>query len=549
MTHKRQILKSASVITLATIVSRICGYLRDQRITLLLGTSVTADSFILALRIPNLVRRLVAEGALSASFIPLFTGYLREKSAEEVWDFAARVFWSLCVALAGVAVLGVVFSHQVISLFTLFGQGPAHWEEAVYLNRIIFPYVFFIGLAALAGAILNSFHVFGLPAATPILSNLAIILFSVGVLYRPIMNWAPAAYRTPAVALSVGVILGGALQCAVLLRDLARRGMHFRFAVSFRDPAVRALGRLMIPGFFGIGIYQINFFVGTIFATSARLPQGSVTSLYVADRIMELVLGTFAIAVSTAILPMMSHQAAAGNYADMKKTFAFSTRFVSFVTIPAAVGLFLLREPIVKVLFQHGEFAAESTALTSRALLYYSLGLPGFAAVKLVVPLFYAMRDTATPVRVAAYAMVLNVLLNILFLAAFSRYLSNGSPALASALSAYLNFSMLFVLFRRRFGRVGARAISLSLAKISICAATMGLGCAALRSCVHFDSFRHVGAQAGILVAMIALSVGVYLAVAWLLRCEELVEASSLFRRAELAPAGASYGVEGLSHD
>jgi putative peptidoglycan lipid II flippase len=545
LTHKRQILKSASIITFATVVSRICGYLRDQRITLLLGTSATADSFILAFGIPNLVRRLVAEGALSASFIPVFTGYLRDRSPEETWNFAGRVFWTLSLVLAAVTVLGVVFSHQVIALLTLFGREPAHWEQAVYLNRIIFPYVFFIGLASLAMAILNSFGVFGLPATMPILSNFTIILFSVGLVYRPIMSWAPMGYRSPAVALSAGVLLGGALQLAVLLQGLARRGMHFRFGISLRDPGVRALGRLMIPAFFGMGIYQINFFVGRIFAASARLPQGSVTSLYVADRITELVVGTFAIAVSTAILPMMSRQAAERDYAGLKNTFGFSTRLVSFVTIPAAVGLFVLRAPIVKVLFQHGEFASQSTTLTSRALLYYALGLPGFAAVKLVVPLFYALRDTVTPVRVAAYAMVLNVLLNILFLAVFPRYLSNGSPALASGLSAYLNFSLLFALFRQRFGTVGTRAILRSIAKISICSVAMGLGCVTLRNCAHFDSFRRVVSQAGILAAIIALCVGAYLALAWLLRCEELFEASSLFRRGEVALTGTSNWVRG----
>ena len=164
------------------------------------------------------------------------------------------------------------------------------------------------------------------------------------------------------------------------------------------------MGRLMIPGFLGIGVYQINFFLNTVFATSRHLPAGSVTSLYVADRVMELTLGCFAIAVSTAILPMLSRQAVAGKIADMRKTFAFALRMVLFVTIPAAAGLILLREPIVQVLFQHGKFSAQSTALTSRALLYYSLGLPGFAGIKLVAPLFYSLKDTATPVRVGVYA-------------------------------------------------------------------------------------------------------------------------------------------------
>jgi putative peptidoglycan lipid II flippase len=279
--------------------------------------------------------------------------------------------------LGAITALGAVFSRQVIAALTIMGGSATNWDLAVYLNRIILPYIFIVSLGALAAAILNSLHVFGLPAASPILFNLSMIVFSLGVVYRPIMRWAPVQYRSPAVALAVGVLVGGSVQLAVLLRAVYVRGMRFRPQVSFSDPGVRTVGRLMIPGFLGIGVYQINFFMNTVFATSRRLPAGSVTSLYVADRVMELTLGCFAIAVSTAILPMLSRQAVAGKIADMRKTFEFALRMVLFVTIPAAAGLILLREPIVQVLFQHGKFSAQSTALTSRALLYYSTGPSG----------------------------------------------------------------------------------------------------------------------------------------------------------------------------
>ncbi|MFZ0634855.1 MAG: murein biosynthesis integral membrane protein MurJ [Candidatus Acidiferrales bacterium] len=535
MTEKRQILQSASAITLATIISRICGYLRDQRITLLLGTSVAADSFILAFRIPNLLRRLVGEGSVTASFVPVFTGYIANKSKEEAWEFAQRAFSTFTVVLAAITVLGVIFSNRVIYLFALVGGHRMDWGFAVYLNRIIFPYVFFIGLSALAMAILNSYHVFGLPASTPIVFNLTLIAFSMSALYVPIMKWAPLPYRSPAVALGVGVLVGGALQFLMQVPELVRRGMRFRFQVSFKDPGIRTVATLMIPGFFGIGLYQINFFVDTIFAMSPKMPQGSITSLYVADRVVELALGTFALAISTALLPMLSRQANDARFADMTTTFAFALRFVSFITVPAAVGLILLREPILRVMFQHGRFAADSTALTTRPLLCYSLGLPAFAAVKLIVPVFYSLRDTVTPVRVAAVALAVNVCLNVIFLHFLFRSLSNAGPALATAAAAYVNFGALFVIFRKRFGRVGATAILGSLARTAVCAAVMGAACAAMLHFVEARGNDHFLFQAASLAAMIAVSLGIYAAAARLLRCEELHEVFAFLRSTLLA--------------
>jgi putative peptidoglycan lipid II flippase len=513
--HKRQILKSASVISIITVVSRILGYVRDQRLTLLLGTTGLADSFVLAYRIPNVLRRLVGEGSMTASFIPVFTDYMRNKSREETWGFANRLFWTFCLILAPLTVLGVIFSPYFVRFFSMFGKNQVQ-IEAIYLNRLMFPYILFIGMAALAMAILNCFHIFGLPAATPILLNISFITFSVAIVWRH--------FSSPAAALAVGVLVGGIFQFFLQVPQLVKHGMSFKFAVSFTDPGVLRVAKLMVPGFLGIGIAQINLLVDTIFANAKVMPEGSLVSLYVADRVTELVLGGYAIAVATAILPMMSHQASAGDYEGMKKTFLFSLRIVSFITIPATVGLVILREPIVQVLFQHGLFVAESTRLTARALLYYSLGLPAFAAVKLIVPAFYSTQDTRTPVRVAVLALLANILLNVIFLFYFFPKLKNGGPALASALAGYFTVFTLFVVFRLRFGRLGTRDVAASLAKIAVCAGVMGVVCWGALKYSRFDSIGHFFPRLVVFVALIGGATLTYLAVAWLLRCAEISE-------------------------
>lgn len=530
MNQKKQILKSASVISLVTVVSRILGYLRDQRITLLLGTTPTADAFVLAYRIPSLVRRLVGEGAVTASFIPIFANYLNNKPREEVWEFAQRLFWTLAVLLACITMLGIVFSAQFMRLFTFFAPGQPAMEQAVYLNRIIFPYIYFIGLSALAMAILNCFHVFGTPAATPVLLNISIIVASVAAVSRH--------FSSAAVSLGVGVLIGGALQFLILLPQLVRRGMRFDFALSLRHEGVRSVGGLLAPGFFGIGVAQINFFIGTIFATSSRMPSGSVTALYVAERVMELVMGGYAIAVATAILPMMSHQAAAGAMEEMKSTLAFSLRIVSFITIPAAVGLVVMREPIITVLFQHGEFVAESTGLTTRALFYYAFGLPAFAAIKLIVPAFYSTHDTRVPVRVAACSLGLAVALNVVFLRWFSSVFGNGGPALATVIAAYLNFFALFAIFRLRFGRLGTLNILASLARSGVCAGIMGTICWMALSVSGFDNYSHFLPRLAILGVLLAAAAGTYLLLAWVMRCDELSEVYGVAMQVEPPAAG-----------
>ncbi len=474
MTDKKQILKSASIITLVTIISRILGYVRDQRIVLLLGTSLAADSFVLAYRIPNLFRRLVGEGSMTASVIPVFTTWMREKPKKEVWDFANRLFWTLALVAAGITVLGIVFSPFVVKAFT-FSSGGTDWTQAVELNRIIFPYIFFISLAALAMGILNCFHIFGLPAATPVLLNLAIILFSMGVVWH--------YFHRPAISLAVGVLVGGALQFLVQVPLLVEKGMKFNFGISFSHPGIQSVARLMVPRFFGIGIGQINFFVDTYFANAGLMPRGSLTALYVADRVMELVLGGYAIAVATAILPMMSHQAAANDYSGLTK-------------------------------------------LTARALLYYAVGLPALATVKLIVPAFYSTKDTKTPVIVAGISLVINLALNILFLnnTWFFHRVQNGGPALATGLACYFDFFALFIIFRLRYGALGTKEILKSFAKVSLCAGIMGVACYLGAHYTSFTTHSRFIVQLLVFTGLLGGATALYLGLAWVFRCHEIEE-------------------------
>jgi putative peptidoglycan lipid II flippase len=516
LTEKKQILKSASIISLVTIGSRILGYVRDQRMAFLLGTSLSANSYVLAYRIPNLFRRLVAEGSMTASFIPVFTTYMREKSKEEVWDFANKLFWTLALLVAMITVLGMVFSPAVVHTFTASSGKNVSWDQAIALNRIIFPYLFFVALAALAMGILNCFHIFGLPAATSIFLNLSVILFSAGFVWR--------YFKDPAVSLAVGVLVGGALQFLIQVPSLVQKGMKFNFGISFTHPGIQNVARLMLPRFFGIGIGQINLFVDTYFSTANKMPEGSLAALYVADRVMELVLGGYAIAVATAILPMMSHQAAAKDYDALKKTLTFSVRIVAFITIPAALGLMILREPIIRVLFQHGQFLADSTRLTARALLYYAIGLPALASVKLIVPAFYSTRDTKTPVIVGSISLMINIVLNIVFLQFFFKRVQNGGPALATAIACFFDFFALFIVFRLRYGALGITEILNSFAKIFACSGIMGVACWLGMHYTQFTAHSRFFVQLSVFTALLVGATALYLGLAWAFRCREVEE-------------------------
>ncbi|HYR85997.1 MAG TPA: murein biosynthesis integral membrane protein MurJ [Terriglobia bacterium] len=516
MSEHRHLLRSASVITAATILSRIFGYIRDSRVAFLLGAGTANDAYTIAYRIPNLLRRLVGEGAVSAAFIPVFSLYLAEDKKKEAWEFANAMLTMITIFLAGITVLGVVFSPLIVKLFAAgFSETPGKMDLTSTLNRIMFPYIFVVSLSALTMGILNSLQRFAEPALAPVLLNLSVITFSfLGGLFGDVTK-----------ALAVGVVVGGVLQLAIQIPPLLRSGWPIRLKLDFSHPGVQRVTKLMVPVIFGVGVVQVNMLVDSQFAS--YLKEGSVTSLYIAGRVMELALGSYAVAVTTVILPLLSRQAAGRRIDEMKRTLNFATRLVLFITFPATAGLILLRHQIIEVLFQHGDFDAASTALTAWALLFFAPGLSAFSMVKVIVPAFYALQDTRTPVQIAFIAMFLNIALNLLFI----RPLENGGPALATTSAAFFNSLALLIIFRKRYGSFGVRSIVHSVMKFMIASAALAV--------VGYIVIHWPGLYAGPMtqkVVALALTItaaaGTYFGTATLLHSRELAELREV-RRSE----------------
>jgi len=525
MSEHRHLLKSASLISAFTIISRIFGYIRDSRIAFLLGAGTAADAYTTAYRIPNLLRRLVGEGAVSAAFIPVFTYYIMENREEDGWEFANTMLTLITLFLTAATVAGILLSPWLVRLFASgFGATPGKLQLTSALNRIMFPYIFLISLSALSMGILNSFHRFGAPAFAPVVLNCTIITFSfLGGLFGDVTR-----------ALAVGVVVGGVLQLATQVPSLFKIGWKIRFKLDFKHPGVQRFVRLMVPVIFGVGIVQINVLVDTQFAS--YLTEGSVTAIHIADRVMELVLGVYAVSVSTVILPLLSRQAALRQMHELKITLNFATRLILFITFPATVGLILLRREIIEVLFQHGDFTSSSTALTAWALPFFALGLSAFSMVKVIVPAFYALQDTRTPVKIAFVAMFLNIGLNFLFI----RPLQNGGPALATSASAFFNSLALLIIFYRRYGSFGVREIAVSVAKFSVASVALA---AVAYGVIQLPGLYagHISQKVFALGVTIAAGAGTYFGTARLLRVRELSEFRVVRETRAESPVGAVY--------
>ena len=514
MSESHGMMRSVSAMSLATLLSRILGYFRDNLQATLLGAANVSDAFIIAFRIPNLLRRLVGEGALTSAFVPTFSRYLKEGDSERLWRFANRMFFTLLVVLAVLTLLGVAFSPQLVKVLAYgFRISPEKWDLTIQLNRMMFPYIFFISLAALASGILNSLGSFALPAFTPVLLNLSIILAAL-LFSRNFSN--------PAFAFAGGVLVGGLLQFLVQVPSLIRRGMTFRPEVSFSDKGIRQVGRLMLPRIFGAGITQINLIVDSQFASS--LAAGSVSHLYYAGRVTELTLGIFAISLSTVILPTLSRLVAEEKVEEARGTLRTALRLIFFICLPAAVGLIVFREPIISILFERGRFDAEATRFTSEALAYYSIGLLPFAGVNILAAAFYAHQDTRTPVRIGALTFFVHLGLNFWLRGP----LLAGGIALSTSLSAILDMVLLFVLYSRNWGALWDRHLGRSVWVTSAASLGMAGVAAFLLRWPMLGASHPIWVRASALGLVVALGAGAFLLVAWLLDSKEVKEVLTL---------------------
>src|SRR4030043_913062 len=354
MSENHKITKAATTIGMGTLLSRILGFLRDMVIAHFFGAGMAADAFFVAFRIPNLWRRLVGEGSLTISFIPVYTEYLTQRSEKETRKVPHVAFTIAGVILLILTVLGILFSPILIRIVAPgFIQIPEKFELTVTLNKIIFPYLFFMGLFALCMGILNSYRHFFAPAIAPIFLNISMIV-SVFLFYH--------TFKVPVMTLALGVLAGGVTQFLFQIPFLYKRRITFRFNFNFQHPAIKRIGLLMIPGLIGTAVYQINVFIDTIFASF--LPSGSVSYLFYADRLMEFPLGIFAMAIGMASLPSLSALVSQGKMEEFKETLSFTFRLTAFISIPAMVGLIALKTPIINLLFQRGVFDYGATEMT-----------------------------------------------------------------------------------------------------------------------------------------------------------------------------------------
>lgn len=462
LTPHKTIARSAILIGLATLCSRILGFIRDVVIARLFGVYVYAQAFVIAFRIPNLFRDLVGEGATNAAFVPVFSEYTVKHTREEFWELANVVLNLLLVILMSLTLLGILFSPAIVrAIAPGFMASPEKLETTIRLNRIIFPYILLVSLAAYSMGILNSLKHFAAPAFAPCLLNISIIIFTL-------------VFGEGIRGLALGVLVGGALQLAIQIPVLYKKGFRLNLFRRFRHPTASLIGKLMLPRMLSSCVYQLNNFVDSIFGSlSWIVGEGGVAVLYFSYRLIQFPLGVFSHALSQAILPTLSTQALEDTSVSLKTTLSWGLRSTFFVMLPASMGLMVLAHPIISTLFGGGRFDQASVSITAEVLFFYSIGLFAYGATRILQNGFFALKDTGTPAKVAGIALVVNVVLNLLLMFP----LKISGLALATSLSGINTFFMLFWLLRKKLGGLGGRRISLSFLRILLASFCMGAVC------------------------------------------------------------------------
>lgn len=511
------IVRAAGIVSFATLLSRILGYVRDMVIAYFFGTGDAADAFFVAFRIPNLFRRLFAEGSLTVAFIPIFTGYLVHESKKNSYEFANAVFTLLSMVLVIFSCLGIVCSPFIVKIMAWgFADERAKFELTVLLTRIMFPYIFFISLVALCMGILNSLKHFAAPALAPVLLNLTMIL-SVVILMP--------YFSQPILTLALGVIFGGFLQLALQIPFLKKKGVSLKCNFDFSHPGLKRLVKLMLPAVLGAAVYQVNMMIITMIASF--LPAGSVSYLYYADRIFQFPLAIFGIALATALLPAMADQVAQNKIVELKETLSNSLGLILFITVPAMVGLGVLGIPIVRILFQRGAFAADATLLTAQALFCFAMGLWAVAGVRVVVNVFYALQDIWTPVKVALLSIIFNLAMSLMLI----KPMQHAGLALAVSLSSMLNLLILLLILRMRLGKLGMKKVAFSSIKILCSSAVMGIMVHLTYHSTFWVAHRFPAHEVMVLMASIVSGILVFFFSSYLLKSAELLSLWESFKK------------------
>ncbi len=522
--NKRVSARATGIVGVAILCSRLLGLIREQVFAALFGAGASLDAFLMAFRVPNLLRDLFAEGALSTAFITTFSKKIAQEGDASAWRLANKMATLAAIFISAVTLLGILFAPQLIGLMTWWSWSPEKTALTILLTRVMWPFILLVSLAALVMGILNAKNVFGAPAMASSFFNLGSILGGVALGWWFDPHFGPRSL----IGVSLGTLIGGLWQLLSQFPALRRIGFHYRPDFQWRDEGVRTVLALMGPAVIAASAVQVNVLVNSGFA--ARLGDGPVSWLNIAFRLMQLPLGLFGVAVATVTLPLISRSAAMKNREEFRGALAHSLRLVMLLTIPSAIGLMTLAEPIISLIYEHGRFNHASTLQTATALRFYAIGLVGYSSVKVLAPAFYALDKRHLPMLVSLFSIVVNFCLNWFFTLKLG--FGHRGLALSTSLVAMTNFLLLYAMMRRYVDYLETGTLLKTLTKLFIAGTLLAGVCWLAR---HY--FLHSGSRILLWQKLLGVSVTVAVAstiffgAAYLLRVTEVQDLVALARR------------------
>jgi putative peptidoglycan lipid II flippase len=521
--NQRVSARATGIVGIAILCSRVLGLIREVIFAALFGAGKNLDAFLMAFRVPNMLRDLFAEGALSTAFITTFSKKIATEGDDSAWGLANKVATLTVVFMSGVTLLGILFAPQLVGVMTWWSWSPEKTAITVLLTRVMWPFILLVSVAALVMGMLNARNVFGMPAMASSFFNLGSIIGGVA------LGWwfDPHFGERSLIGLSIGTLIGGVWQLTAQFPSLRRVGYKYRPDFHWRDPGVRTVLGLMGPAVIAASAVQMNVLVNSGFA--ARLGDGPVSWLNIAFRLMQLPLGIFGVAVATVTLPLISRSAAVGNIVEFRGALSHAIRLVMLLTIPAAIGLIILATPIISLIYEHGRFNAFATEQTALALRCYAIGLVAYSADKVLAPAFYALDKRHLPMLVSLCSIAVNFCLNYYF--TFYLKLGHRGLALSTSLVAFTNFLMLYTMMRHYAGRLETGAMIKTLAKLFVAGALLAAICLLAQ---HFIFFSQAGTGAwrkvfGLLLTII-VGGSAFFGAAYLLHVAELRDVVLLVR-------------------
>lgn len=461
MANTKNLARSTGIIAFSTLLSRVLGFIRDVLIAAVFGADRRLDGFFVAWRIPNLFRRLVAEGALTISFIPVYTEYLETKSKKESLELAQKTFSILTAVLIFLVAGGIIFSPWIVKIFAIGFEDQNIIDFTVIMNRWLFPYLFLVGVVAFSMGYLNSNRVFFAPAFSPVLLNVG---FIIGALVFT------KFFEEPLYGLIAGVLTGGVMQLLLQVPYLIKNGFKLKISFDFQHPGIRRIFKMLGPAVFANAVYQLNILVSTAYASTCG--SGSITYLYLCDRLTELILGIFIIAIGNVILPELSRYSVNGDFVSLRRMYSRSVSISLILALPAAVALIVIGFPIINVMFVRGQFSFADAQNTYKALKFGAVAVPLLAVLRITTPTFFSLKDTKTPLIAATASFIVNAVAGY-FLK--ETYLSYAGLSLSVTISVFVQIIILSYFLHTKIGNFGFKKMITDIAKISISSAIMGI--------------------------------------------------------------------------